>query len=112
MAGGKRDDQIALNRARWRPDNNQTAVRQARERHDSALDFTGVVRLDWSQLHTKRRCNSLDNGVLTNSGADSRISEYPCPCYAGRDLFEQLKPFSAEAVLEIRKSGRVAARTR
>ena len=31
---------------------------------------------------------------------------------AGRDLFEQLKPFSAEAVLERCKSGRVAARTR
>src|SRR5262245_57811881 len=108
MAGGKR----ALNRSRWRPDNNQTTVRQARERHDGVLDFTGVVRLDWPQLHTERRCHRLDNGVLTNSGADSRIPEYPCSCYAGRDLFEQLKPFSAEAVLERRKSGRVAARTR
>src|SRR5262245_1314761 len=111
MAGGKRDDQIALNGRLWRPGNNQTAVRQARERHDGTLDFAGVVHLDWPQLHTERRGHRLDDGVLANSRADGRIPKYPCSCYAGRDLFKQLKPFSAKAVLERRKSGRVAART-
>src|SRR5215468_1143810 len=48
---------------------------------------------------------------LTDPRAHSGVPKDRCSLHAGRDLFEQLEPFSAEAVLEWGKSTGVAART-
>ena len=48
---------------------------------------------------------------LTDPRAHSGVPKDRCSLHAGRDLFEQLEPFSAEAVLEWGKSSGVAART-
>src|SRR5262249_21350790 len=54
----------------------------------------------------------LDDGILTDPGGYRGLPKDRRPRHAGRDLFEQLKPLSAEAVLEPAESGDVAARTR
>jgi hypothetical protein len=43
VAGGERDDEIAMNRPWWSSNDDQTTVRLARERHDVALDLAGIA---------------------------------------------------------------------
>ena len=49
---------------------------------------------------------------MTDPGGYRGIPKDRRPRHAGRDLFEQLQPFAAEAVFEQAESGDVAARTR
>src|SRR5262249_19520015 len=96
----------------WGSDNDQTAVRHLRERHDGALDLARIAHVHRTLLHPQRLRHRLDDCVLTGPGAHSGIPKDRCSRHAVRDLFEQLEPFSAEAVLEHGKSSGVAARTR
>src|SRR5262245_15042484 len=108
----KRDDQMAMSRQRRSPNNDQAAIRCACECSDAALNLPGIAHVDRAQLNPKRRRDLLNDGKLTDPGAHSGISEHRCSCHAWRDLFEQFDPFSAQAVLEQRKSSDVAARLR
>src|SRR3974377_1630468 len=98
--GRERDDQIAIDYRFWRSGNDQTTVWRLREGHDGALDLARVAHINRTQLHPQRRCHRLYDRVLTDPGAHSGVSKYCVARHAGRDLLEQLKPFSAEGVLE------------
>src|SRR5262245_50535050 len=45
VAGGERDDEIAMNHPWWSSNDDQTTVRLPRERDDAALDFAGLDRV-------------------------------------------------------------------
>ena len=89
---------------------DQAAIRPARECRDGALDFAGIAHVDRAQLHPQRRRHDLDSAELPDPGGDGRIPKDRRPRHAGRDLFEQLQPFSAHAVFVNREPSRVAAR--
>ena len=54
----------------------------------------------------------LNGSPLADPDGFDRIPQDCHPRHAGRDFFEQLQPFSAQAVLEKGKSGGIAARSR
>src|SRR6516225_6144110 len=93
----------------WGSSNDQTTVWRLRESHDGALDLARVPHINRTQLHAKRWCHRLYDRVLTDPGAHSGVPKDRGSRHAGRDLLEQLKPFSAEGVLECAKSSDVAA---
>ena len=84
----------------------------AREYRDGALDFGRIARVDRAQLHPQGRRHRLDGGELADPGGDGRIPQDRRSRHAGRDLFEQLQPFAAQAVFERGETGGVAARPR
>ena len=89
---------------------DHAAVGPARDCRDGALDFAGTAQVDRDQLHPQRRRHRLNSGELPDPGRDGRIAKDGGPRQAGRDLFEQLQPFSAHTVFEDREPSRVAAR--
>jgi hypothetical protein len=112
VPGSERDDQIAMTRRQRARRHDQPAIRGARERRDGAVDFAGIAHVDRAQLHPQRGRHGLSGGELPDPGGDGRIPKDRRPRHAGRDLFEQLQPFSAHAVFVNRESSRVAARPR
>src|SRR5262249_25632156 len=110
VAGRERNDQIAMDYCCWRSGNDQTTVWRPRERHDGAFDLARVAYIDRTQLHPQRWRDRLDDRVLTGPGAHSGVPKDCGSRHAGRNLLEQLEPFSAEGVLEQAKSSDVAAR--
>ena len=108
----KRDDQIATVLRRGARRHDQAAIRSVRECRDGALGLAGVAHVDRAYFHSERRRHSLDEVKLAGSGAKGSIPEDRRSRHARRDLFEQLQPFSADAVFEIHKSGGVAVRPR
>jgi hypothetical protein len=106
----QRDDQIAMNDCQAACRHDQTAIPLARKRRDAALDLIGVPQVDRAQLYPERWRSGLDYGELADSLGYARIPKDCRACYARCDLFEQLQPFRAEAVLVSGKSGGVAPR--
>jgi hypothetical protein len=72
------------------------AIRLAREGSDAALDLAGVAQADRSQLHSERRRRALDGAKLV-APAHGRSAHDRHSLHLGRDLLEQLQPFSADA---------------
>src|SRR6516165_4102093 len=108
--GRERDDQIAMDYRFWGSGKDQATVWRPGESHDGALDLARVAHINRTQLQSQRRRHRLYDRVLTDPGAHSGVPKDRCSRHAGRDLLEQLKPFSAEGVLECAKSSDVAAR--
>src|SRR5215831_11753240 len=105
----KRDDQIAMKHC-WRTRrHDQTAIWNARESRYRVLELAGVAEVDRDHLHPERRRHSLDDAEHGDPGRIRRIANYRCPFRAGRDLFEQLKPFTGQAVFQIHEASGVAA---
>src|SRR5262249_1342161 len=87
------------------------AGRVARQTSDAALDLAGVARVDRTDLDAEERPHGLDRAQLPAPGRDARIAEDRRAGDAGRNLLEQLEPFSAHAVFDAGKPRRIAART-
>ena len=100
MPGRERDDQIAMKRRQCARRHDQAAIRRSRECRDGALDFASIAHIDRAHLHPERRRHGLDGGKLADPGGDGRIPQDRRSRHAGRDLLEQLQPFSAHAVFE------------
>jgi hypothetical protein len=83
-----------------------------REGCDGALDRNRVVHVDWAQFNAERRGRGLDRAKLTGPGGYGGIPKNRHSLHAGRDLFEQIQPFSAHAVFIRSKTRGVAARPR
>ncbi len=92
------------------PHDHQTAVRAARESRNRALDLTGIAHIDRGQFNTERWGHGLDRAELANSRGYGGITYDGDSRQFRHHLFEQLQPFRANAVFEIDKAGRVAAR--
>ena len=78
----------------------------------TARSISGVAHVDRAQLHPERWRRGLDYGELADPFGDGGIAKDRRVRHAGRDLFEQLQPFRADAVFELGKTGDVAARPR
>ena len=78
----------------------------------AALDLAGVAHVDRAHLHPQRRRHGLDRAELAASGGDGGIPQHRRSRHTRCDLFEQLQPFSADAVFELHETGGVAARLR
>ena len=92
------------------PRHDQATIRGAREGRDGTLDLARVANVERTHLHPERRRHGLDGAELADAGGDGRIAN---DCRSGHfrcDFFEQLKPFPAQAVLELAKSGNNATR--
>ena len=75
-----------------------------------ALDLAGIAHVDRAQLHPNDGATAwmAPNWPIPAATAGSRKDRRSR--HAGRDLLEQLQPFSAHAVFELGKAGGVAAR--
>src|SRR6266545_7579733 len=78
---------------------DQAAIRDRRECRERALDLAGVAHIDRAQLHPERWRRGLDYGELTDPFGYGGIAKDRGARHAGRDLFKQLQPFRADAVL-------------
>src|SRR5262245_65724038 len=63
-----------MNRRQRTPRHDQATIRSASKGNDLALDFAGVVHIDWGQLNAERRRHCLDCRPLTNPSGDGRVS--------------------------------------
>ena len=106
-ASRQRDDRFAMKRHQRVRRHDQAAIRSMRECSNRGLNFAGVARINRAQLHPKRRCHSLDRGKLADTCGKRGGSKDPHSRHAGRDLFEQFKPFCAHAIFKLGKSSRV-----
>src|SRR5262245_65311496 len=98
-----------MNNCNSAPCHDYAAICLAREGCNVALDFARVADVDRAYLQTERwRCR-LDGAELTDPLGYGAITQDRRSRHAGRNLFEQLQPFRAHAVLERGKTGGVAA---
>ena len=108
----KRDDQTAINKTRPAGGHDQSTIWGSREGRDDALDLAGVALVERADLHPERRRHGLNDTELGGAGGCVGIPQDRHSLHAGRDLLEQLQPFSADAVFEKHETGGVAARVR
>ena len=109
VPSGKRDDLVPMKYSTRARRHDQTAIRSARERGDSALDFASLAYVNRPQLHPERRRHGLDCGKLPDPGGCGWIPKDRHSRQAWRDLLEQFQPFPAQAVFEGNETGGVAA---
>jgi hypothetical protein len=104
VSGRERGDQLTMN------------LRQRTRQHDQAaigaFDLAGVAHAYRAHLHPERQRRTLDGAQLAHPAGESGIPKDRHSRHAGRDLFEQLQPFPADAEFEVRKTSGVAARPR
>src|SRR6516165_12317933 len=91
---------------------DQAAVRRACEGRDVALDLAGIAYVDRAHLHTDQWRHGLDGAELTRPGGYGGLPKHGRSRHTGGNLFEQLQPFPAYAVLEQGEPGNIAARPR
>src|SRR5262245_26803926 len=108
----KRDDQIPINQGWPARGHDQPAIREPREGRDGALDLASVAFVERADLHPERGRHSLNNPELGGAGGYVGIAKDRDALHAGRDLLQQLQPFSADAIFEKHEPGGVAARPR
>src|SRR5215510_128858 len=112
VAGRQRGDQLAMNDRQRAPRHDQAAIWGMREGRDSALDLACIAYAEGAQLHPQRRRHGLDGAPRAKPGGYGGIANDRRSRHVGRDLFEQLQPFTADTVFENRKTGGVAPRPR
>src|ERR1700730_12673359 len=98
---------MAMKLRRSARSHDQTAIRRSRKGGDGALDLVGVAHVDWADLHPEQWCHRLDDGKQARSRTQGGIPQDSGSRHAWRDLFEQLQPFSANAVFEFHETGGV-----
>src|SRR5262245_31049691 len=91
---------------------DQAAIRSAGEACDRALDLPGIAGIDRPQLHAERLRHGLNSTELPDAGWIGGIAKYSRSHKPRRDLFQQLQPFSAQAIFENHEPGDIAARPR
>src|SRR5262245_23620010 len=87
----------------------QTAIWAARERANRTIHRANVAKVNWCQLNSGRCSRGLDRAEQADSGGICRIPNDRRARHVGRDLLEQIQPFTAKAVFERSKTGGVAA---
>src|SRR5262245_47627873 len=108
VASGETDDELAMSRrAPWRYDH--AAIARTCECRHGTLDFVGVAHVQRRELNTKGLRYRSNCRELSNAGCRCGITKHQGSGHVGRDLFEQLGPFAAHAVLETREASDVAA---
>nr|WP_249166860.1 hypothetical protein [Bradyrhizobium sp. JYMT SZCCT0428] len=88
------------------------AIRRAREGGNRSLDFRCLEGIDRAQLYPKGRRHRLNDSVLTYPRTSGGVANDRDSGHKGRDFFEQIKPFSAQVVIELSETGHIAARPR
>ena len=100
MLGRQLDEQIAISRRRRPCRHNKPAVRSTRKRRDPTLDLSRVAHAKGDQFHPECGRDRLDGSHLADPGRDGGIAKDSHLRDARRDLFKDLQPFSASAVIE------------
>ena len=112
VPGRQRDDQIAMNLA----DGLAVTIRPpfgARAKAATARSISATSRMSIGLTSTPTDgATAWITRELADPGGRSRDPKDGHPRHAGRDLLEQLKPFSGHAVFERDEPGDVAARPR
>src|SRR5262245_31614011 len=103
------NDKIALTECGRASRHDQAPIRRTREAGNATLDLTCIADVHRCQLHSQGRCHSLSGSEQAKPRRDRGVAEYGRSSKIGSDLFEQLKPFCAHAVLVKGESGRIAA---
>src|SRR5450631_695438 len=112
MSSGQCDNKIVVRSYRCTGRHDKTAIRGTSECRDSALDLVRIAYAYRSNIHPNRGCNRLDHCKLADPGGCRGIPKDGYTLHIGRELFEQLQPFSTQAIFELHKAGGVAARSR
>lgn len=76
------------------------------------LDLDGILHIDRAYLHTERRSHGLDYSQLAGARRYGAVGKDRCSRQPRCDLFEKLKPFTAQVEFELQKARRVAAGSR
>src|SRR5262245_35232555 len=97
-----------MNDAKIASGDDHSAIGPAGECCNSAFDPLGCAKIDWCQFYSERRRGRLDGPQLPSPGGHAGVPQDRHSFQAWFDLFEKLKPFATEAVLEIRKARGIA----
>src|SRR5262249_23965030 len=89
-----------------------TAIRGVGEGRNTTLDLAGIAHVDRTHFYPKRRCHSLDGAELADPGGYTRIPNDCRARHSRRYLLQQFHPFPTDTVLEHKKAGDVATRSR
>jgi hypothetical protein len=89
---------------------DQPAIWSAGKFADRSLDLPRVSRIDGEQFDPERRCHRLNGAQLAEPCWE--LPKHRDACHVRGDPFEQLQPFSADAVLDEGKTGCIAPRPR
>src|SRR5262249_2069737 len=89
---------------------DKTAIGSPREGGYSTLDLTSIAYVQGRHLYPERRRRGLDGTPLADARRYRGIAEHPCACHSRRDLFQQFQPFRAKPIVELNKTGGIAAR--
>src|SRR5262245_59210853 len=98
-----------MNRCQTTSRHDQAAIRGTREGRDSALDLASVTHIDWDHLRPDRWREGLDDTQLAAPSGQCSVPNDCRSSHARRDLFEQLQPFSADAVFVYTETGDITA---
>src|SRR6516164_11304010 len=99
-----------MSNCRRSPHDDQSAIREAREIGDGVLHLAGIAPVDWGHLHVYERSHGLDRAQLPASGGNAWVANDRDAGHARRNLLEQIKPFSAHAIVYAGEASHIAAR--
>src|SRR5262249_47014340 len=94
----KLDDQVALNHRTWCWQHYQSSVRGLRKSRDRAPNVGSLAHVDMIDFYPERRRHRRDDTEQGGAGWCSGIAKGSHSRHAGRNLFEQLQPFSANTI--------------
>src|SRR5262249_51444501 len=108
MPSGKRSNQFEASGGGRRPTftHKKTAILYAGGKSEDLVNIGMDVYLP--KNNSNRRRYRLDHGKLPNAGSYCGIPNHCHTLYIRRNLLEQLRPFSAQTVLELHKTCRIA----
>src|SRR5688572_16955710 len=110
MAGGERDDQVAMQLEQPGRRNDDAAVGHTRELCNRALHMTAVADNDRDQLDAHYLCYSPECPDLPDCRSTfGVVAKNGYSLHRGRNLLEQFSPLSGQSIFEGGKSGGVAA---
>ena len=108
MASGKTNEELAMSRRAPCRYDHATISGTCECRHGT-LDFVGVAHVRRRELNTKGLRDRSNSRELSDASRGSGVTKHQGSGHVGRDLLEQLGPFAAHAVLEIREAGDIGA---
>ena len=109
VLGGQAHDQVAVAERPGAGCDDEPGIPGPRQAGDRLLDIGPGAHGDRPWLEAEQGSDRLDDAPLADAGRDVGIAHDADALEARRDLLEHLHPLAADAVVEARKPGGVAA---